>query len=145
MGPASYVGRMKASCQCGKLTATIAGDAEAATVACHCRDCQRRSGSPFGTIAYFPADAVTVSGEAREFTRPTDAGNTFTTGFCPECGSTVYAKASRMPEITGVTVGAIADPSFGAPIRSVYERSTHDWVSLPEGLTHHPRGRETSW
>jgi hypothetical protein len=136
---------MKASCQCGNLTAAVADGAEAMTVACHCRDCQRRTGSPFGTIAYFPADAVTVSGEAREFTRPTDAGNSFTTGFCPDCGSTVYAKASRMPEITGVPVGAFADPAYAAPIRSVYEQSKHDWVVLPAGLTHHPRGRETSW
>lgn len=136
---------MKASCQCGKLTATVAERAEAMTILCHCRDCQRRTGSPFGTIAYFPAEAVTVSGEPREFTRPTDAGNTFTTGFCPACGSTVYAKASRMPEITGVPVGAFADPSFTTPIRSVYEQSKHEWMPLPEGLTHHPRGRETSW
>jgi hypothetical protein len=136
---------MKASCQCGKLTAEVADGAEAMTVLCHCLDCQRRTGSPFGMIAYFPRDAVTVSGEPREFTRPTDAGNSFTTGFCGECGSTLYAKASRVPEITGIAVGAFADPAFPAPVRSVYERSRHDWVPLPEGIGHHPRGRETSW
>jgi hypothetical protein len=97
------------------------------------------------TIAYFPQDTVTVSGEPREFTRPTDTDNSFTTGFCGECGSTLYAKASRVPEITGITVGAFADPAFPAPVRSVYEQSKHDWVPLPEGLTHHPRGRDTSW
>jgi hypothetical protein len=136
---------MKASCQCGKLTAIIADKAEATTVLCHCRDCQRRTGSPFGTIAYFPQEAVTVSGNPREFTRQTDAGNSFTTGFCPECGSTVYAKASRMPEITGVPVGAFADPSFPMPARSVYEQSRYFWAVLPEGMTHHPRGRDSSW
>jgi hypothetical protein len=136
---------MQASCQCGKLTATVADGAEAMTILCHCRDCQRRSGSPFGAIAYFPHEAVAISGTPREFTRPTDAGNTFTTGFCPDCGSTVYAKASRMPEITGVTIGTLADTAFAAPIRSVYEQSKHAWVSLPEGMTHHPRGRDSSW
>jgi hypothetical protein len=136
---------MQASCQCGKLTATVAEGAAAMTILCHCRDCQRRSGSPFGAIAYFPAQAVTVSGEPREFTRPTDAGNSFTTGFCGECGSTVYARASRMPEITGVTVGTLADAGFPPPASSVYEQSKHDWVPLPEGMTHHPRGRDTSW
>ena len=136
---------MNARCQCGKLSAAVAEGAEAMTIACHCLDCQRRTGSPFGAIAYFPADAVTVSGVAREFSRPTDAGNTFTTGFCPACGGTVYAKASRMPEITGIPVGAFAEPSLPAPVRSVYEQSRHAWVALPEGLTHHPRGRDTSW
>jgi hypothetical protein len=136
---------MKASCQCGKLTATVADGAAAMTVLCHCLDCHRRTGSPFGTIAYFPQEAVAISGAPREFTRPTDAGNTFTTGFCAECGSTLYAKASRMPEITGITVGTLTDPAFPAPVRSVYEQSRHDWVPLPQGLAHHPRGRDSNW
>ena len=136
---------MKASCQCGKLTASIAEGAEAVTVMCHCLDCQRRTGSPFGTIAYFPHEAVAVSGDPREFTRPTDTGNSFTTGFCADCGSTVYARASRMPEITGVTLGTLADPTTPAPVHSVYEQSKHDWVPMPEGMTRHPRGRDSSW
>ncbi len=136
---------MQASCQCGKLTATVADGADAVTVLCHCHDCQRRSGSPFGAIAYFPQEAVTISGSPHEFTRPTDAGNSFTTGFCPDCGSTVYAKASRRPQITGIPVGAFANPLFLMPAHSVYEQSKHDWVVLPEGISHHPRGRDSSW
>jgi hypothetical protein len=136
---------MQASCQCGKLIATVADGAEAMTVLCHCRDCQRRTGSPFGAIAYFPREAVAIDGTPREFTRASDAGNAFTTGFCADCGSTVYAKASRMPEITGVPVGAFADPAFAPPVRSIYEQSKHHWVALPEGVTHHPRGRESAW
>jgi len=136
---------MQASCQCGALTAAIADGAEPMTIMCHCVDCQRRSGAPFGTISYFPKDAVTVAGEVREFTRPTDLGFTFTTGFCPTCGSTVYARASRMPDVTGVPVGAFADPDHGMPIRSVYEQSKHWWVPMHEEMSHHPRGRDTSW
>ncbi len=135
---------MQASCQCGALTAEIADGPEPVVVMCHCIDCQRRSGSQFGSIAYYPADAVAIAGTAREFTRTTDAGNTFTGGFCPECGSTVYARASRMPDITGITVGTIADPAFPAPLRSVYEQSRHRWIELPHTtMTHHPRGRDS--
>ncbi|HTK72780.1 MAG TPA: GFA family protein [Croceibacterium sp.] len=136
---------MKASCQCGKLTATVADGAQAVTVMCHCRDCQRRTGSPFGTIAYFPREAVAITGSPREYSRAGDSGQTLTRGFCPECGSAVYVKASRMPDITGVPVGALNDPSFPMPTRSVYEESKHDWVVLPDGMTHHPRGRDSSW
>lgn len=117
--------------------------AEPAVVMCHCIDCQRRSGSQFGSIAYYPLEAVSIGGEAREFARPTDSGNTFTTGFCPACGSTVYARASRLPEILGVTVGTIADPTFPQPARSVYEQSRHHWIALPAEMAHHPRGRDS--
>lgn len=134
---------MEARCQCGSLTATIDDGAEPTIIMCHCLDCQRRTGSHYGSIAYYPGEAVAVVGEAREFTRPTDAGNTFTSGFCPRCGSTVYARASRLPEITGITVGTIADPAFPRPLRSVYEQSRHHWLTLPDGMGHHPQGRNS--
>ena len=113
------------------------------TIMCHCTDCQKRSGSPFGVVAYFDRGSVEIEGEALEFTRPTDAGNSFTTGFCPNCGSTLFASASKYPEIIGITLGSIADPAFPAPARSVYEQSRHHWVNLPEAITSHPRGRDS--
>jgi hypothetical protein len=134
---------MLAHCQCGNLTAKIADDAQAMVVMCHCIDCQRRSGSQFGSIAYYPVAAVVIAGRVQEFTRATDSGNAFTTGFCPSCGSTVYARTSRMPEIVGVTVGTIADPAFPRPLRSVYEQSKHHWIELPDSITHHTRGRDS--
>jgi hypothetical protein len=134
---------MHASCQCGSLTAEIDDGAAPAVAMCHCLDCQRRSGSQFGSIAYYPAESVRIAGEAREFTRGTDTGSTFTTGFCPTCGSTVYARPGRMPELVGVTVGTIADPAFAQPVRSVYEQSMHHWLVLPGDMSHHPRGRDS--
>jgi hypothetical protein len=133
---------MQASCQCGKLTATIDDGAEPMVVMCHCLDCQRRSGSHYGSIAYYPAEAVAIDGEANEFVRGSDSGNTFATGFCPACGSTVYALPGRMPELIGVTVGTIAEPAFPAPIRSVYEQSRHRWLAMPEAMPGYARGRD---
>ena len=131
---------MKAQCQCGRLTAELPGPTDA-VVACHCVDCQRRSGSPFGVIAYYRADQVRITGEARRFERPTAEGNIFETFFCPECGSTVYVKAGKHPTAIGVPVGAIADPDFPAPARSVWEQSMHRWVAVPGDIQHFPRGR----
>ena len=133
---------MQASCQCGKLTATIDDGAEPTVVMCHCIDCQKRSGSPFGAMAYYPDGTVSFGGEAREYSRPTDSGNTYTTGFCPSCGSTLYGKASRFPGITGVTVGSISDPAFPMPARSVYEQSRHEWVAMPEEMPGYWQGRD---
>ena len=131
---------MDAQCQCGQLSLKLPG-ATPAVVACHCIACQRRTGSPFGVLAYYPAEALTIVGEAKRFERPTDEGNRFETFFCPECGSTVYAKASKHPAMIGVAVGAIADPGFGAPIRSVWEQSMHAWVTMPTDIEHFPKGR----
>ena len=133
---------MEAGCQCGKLTATIDDGAEPTVVLCHCIDCQKRSGSPFGAMAYYPDASVAIAGEAREHARPTDSGNTYTTGFCPTCGSTLYGRASRFPEIVGVTVGTIGDPAFPAPVRSVYEQSRHHWLAMPDATDGFVQGRD---
>lgn len=126
---------MKAQCQCGQLSADVPARARI-VVACHCLDCQRRSGSPFGVFAYYFTNEVTTTGEAKRFVRPTAGGNTFETFFCPACGSTVYAKPSKKPSLIGVAVGAIADPSFRAPHVSVWEQSRHAWVAMPADMQH---------
>ena len=130
---------MNASCQCGALTATVSG--EGARVVCHCRACQRRSGSPFGYIAYYSAGNVDVAGEWREFARPTDSGGNFANRFCPTCGSSVIVVSSKHPDKLGIPVGAFADAGFPAPQRTVYNDFRHEWVVMPGGLETHARGR----
>jgi hypothetical protein len=42
-----------AHCCCGSLRADVTGE-PAFVGACHCTECQRRTGSPFGVNTYFP-------------------------------------------------------------------------------------------
>lgn len=42
-----------AQCCCGALRAEATGE-PAFAGACHCPECQRRTGSPFGVSTYFP-------------------------------------------------------------------------------------------
>jgi len=121
---------MKAERQCGQLSINLPG-ATPAVVVCHCVDCQRRTGSPFGVLAYYPTNQLTMTGEAKRFERPTASGGVFETFFCPECGSTVCAKSGKHPTMIGVAVGAIAEPKFRAPDRSVWEQSMHHWSRSP--------------
>ena len=132
---------LQARCGCGALTVDLPGPSEV-IVACHCIDCQRRSGSPFGVGAYYPADAIRIAGDAKEFVRPTATGGKFRSYFCPTCGSTVYWKADKHPTMIGVAVGAIASPDYPGPVRSVWEQSRHQWVEIATAGQHFARGRE---
>ena len=98
---------------------------------CHCLDCQRRTGGPFGMQARYGRDQViAIAGERRQFTRPADSGNSVTFSFCPHCGSTVFWELSAFPGVFAIAVGAFADPQFPAPLVSIYERRRHHWVDL---------------
>ena len=120
-----------ASCSCGQLTATVAGDPIRVGV-CHCLACQRRTGSVFGAQARFPSSAVTVSGESREYVRTGDSGGRAHFHFCPVCGSTVYYTTAGAPEHTAIPVGAFADPAFPQPDLAVWSVTKHGWIEFPD-------------
>ena len=123
----------RATCQCGQLRVTTVGEPEI-VIACSCLACQRRTGSPFGTGAYFKKEAVSAEGAAREYTRVADSGLRVSIRFCPECGTSVYWHAALRPEHYGVAIGCFGEPGFASPARVVWDESRHPWVGFPDGL-----------
>lgn len=128
-----------ASCSCGQLSVVCEG-APLFVSACHCKACQRRTGSVFAANAAFPTSNVEISGRSSSYARAADSGRKVKFQFCPECGTTVYWGVEARPEATVVAVGAFADPGFDAPIRTVWTESKHDWVRMPEGVPEHAKG-----
>lgn len=100
---------------------------------CHCFACQKRTGSVFAAQARFATENVVIDGRSTTYVRIGDEGNRVRFHFCPDCGSTVYYQTEDAPELIAVTVGAFADPTFPAPVFSVYEDRKHPWVAVPEG------------
>lgn len=125
----------KARCTCGAPTLALREPSEL-VVACHCLDCQRRAGAPFSVGAFYSIDAVDISGTAKEFTRDGASGGKVHMYFCPNCGSTVYWKPDILPSLIGVAVGALADPNYPAPVKSIFEQSKHSWVRIDASVEH---------
>ena len=109
-----------AACSCGRLRVTCTGEPVRLSI-CHCLECQKRTGSPFGVQARFDRTQVMIEGMATEFTRVGEQGNVITLRFCPTCGSTVYWTMSTQPDLVAVAVGNFADPTFPVPNFSVFE------------------------
>ncbi|MET4387923.1 hypothetical protein ABIB73_003680 [Bradyrhizobium sp. F1.4.3] len=129
-----------ARCSCGAIALSLPGPTNR-VAACHCIDCQRRTRAPFGVAAFYPVEAVTISGTPKEYVRAAESGGKVRFHFCPDCGSTVYWKADNLPAMIGVAVGAISDPNFPAPIKSVFEQSKHLWVEINgAGVEHLQQG-----
>src|SRR4029077_11614846 len=127
----------RASCACGQLIATTLGEPLRVSV-CHCLGCQRRTGSIFGAQARFPVASVQVTGKSNVFTRVVDSGGKISFRFCPSCGSTVWYTIDAQTEIIAIPVGAFADPSFPAPVRSFYDSRKHSWVVISGTIEHAP-------
>lgn len=119
------------SCSCGRLRVTCTGEPVRLSM-CHCLECQKRTGSPFGVQARFDRTQVTIEGTPTEFTRVGEHGNVITLRFCPACGSTVYWTMSTQPNLIAVAVGNFADLTFPVPRFSVFEKRRHHWVAVPD-------------
>jgi hypothetical protein len=123
--------RRVAACGCGQLRILCPADPLKVSL-CHCLECQRRTGTPFGIAAFFDARTTETSGDSTLYQRASDKGFPVTSHFCATCGSTVFWYPSRMPTLVAVAVGCFADPAFPAPTQAVYDQHRHAWVpALP--------------
>ena len=102
--------------------------------ACHCMECQRRTGSAFGVGTYFPKEQVRAEGPSRVYVRGSDSGRKIEFHFCPDCGSTVFWYGELFPDLIGIAFGAFADPSMPWPPVSVWETTRHPWVTFGHKL-----------
>ena len=78
---------------------------------CHCRDCQRASGGPYGAVVYVPARAFKITkGEPRYYSTSSEAVGHNKRGFCAECGSRLFGGATD--EGQGILASSLDEPSW---------------------------------
>lgn len=129
----------EAACHCGAASLRCEGEPAKVSL-CHCRDCQRRTGSLFSVAAFFPRELVAVTGIAlRQFRRGSASGFDVTFHFCPECGTNLMWEAARLPHVVGVAAGAFADPTFACPEQQVWCEERHHWLILPGAIPAYAR------
>ena len=123
------MGSVTGGCLCGKVRYNAEADPVFIGV-CHCRNCQKESGSAFAIVVGVPQTALIVQGELKTYTDKGDSGQPMYRRFCPECGSTVLDEAGAMPGVLMVQVGTLDDPSWVKPTSQIYCDSAQPWVQL---------------
>ena len=113
-------------CLCGGVSFTIKATPQM-TGQCHCKDCQRASGTGHMSLAFFRREDVDIKGTTASFAVKADSGNTNTRHFCPKCGGRVYGENSARPGMVGIAAGAIDDNSWFKPGRVVYVKDQPAW------------------
>ena len=103
-------------------------------VACHCKECQRQSGSAFGMSMLVKKDSLTVTGLTKEFTRIADSGNELTGVFCPDCGVRVYHAPKPVRDVLALKPGTLDDTGWLRPDSFTWMKSAQGWVPVPNGV-----------
>ena len=97
---------IKGGCLCCAVRYTAEADPTSATV-CHCRDCQKFTGSAFAALVRVTKEALTIEGELKTFSSIGGSGNPILRHFCPECGSSIAEESGTRPGNIILNVGRL--------------------------------------
>lgn len=102
---------------------------------CHCRWCQRETGSAFALNALIETERVRLlSGEVEVVDTPSASGRGQKISRCPKCRIAVWSNYGGGGDlIRFVRVGTLDEPDRLPPDIHIYTSSKQPWVVLPEG------------
>jgi hypothetical protein len=124
---------MEGGCACGQVRYRLSS-APMFVHCCHCRDCQRQTGSAFVLNALIETDRIEVlAGEPKAYSMPTDSGRPHDIYRCEKCGVAVWSDYGRRRHVRFVRVGTLDDPTTVTPDVHIFVRSKLPWVKLPDG------------
>ena len=120
-------------CQCGAIRYSIDKQPKF-TFACHCTDCQRRSGSAVVVSLLIPDSSFHItSGNLTPQTRTNDNGRVLKHWFCSECGTQILGmERGTSPDLyQTVRVGTLDNSRGLPPPVHIWTRSAQDWFVFP--------------
>jgi hypothetical protein len=124
-------------CLCGHVRYRFIGDPLMVAV-CHCRHCQKQSGSAFSLVCVVTDTQYRQEGETRVFQDRGDSGSTVDRHFCTHCGSPITSIAGILPGLTIIKAGTLDDPSPWRPAAEAYCSSALAWLT-PLAADRYPR------
>ena len=125
---------MSGGCACGavryEVTALPLG-----LYACHCTDCQRKSGTAFAlNMPVRPSDLRITKGEPTGWRAPGGPSGALTISwFCGTCGTRIYGERDGRPDVMTLRSGSLDDTSWLRPAAHFFMRSAQPWDRPDDG------------
>lgn len=123
-------------CACGAIRYECAAE-PVLSLNCHCRDCQRASGSAYAALLNVPVAAFMLTQGFLKYHQVTgESGYTLDRGFCPECGSPVLIKGQRASSFGLIVLWAASldDPTWFRPAMDIFVVSAQPWDHMNPAL-----------
>lgn len=122
-------------CSCGAIRYQLSS-APLIVHACHCRDCQRITGSAFVINLWIERKFVEAEGaEPRVFRLAGGSGRPHDVFFCGDCGTYLWSRyGGASDKYLFVRGGTLDKPASVKPDVHIFTRSKVPWLTLPEGV-----------
>lgn len=121
-------------CLCGAVRYTLAGNVRFNAYACHCTDCQTRSGSAFGIQLGAMLVDLTVTGDLVEghYSQPSGARATIVA--CAKCLTRIYAANDQRPGFVNLRAGILDNSREAVPAFHLWVTSKQAWIVIPDDV-----------
>lgn len=98
---------------------------------CHCRECQRSTGSAFVINGVIETDRIALLGLAPVAVPvPTTSGHPHDIHRCPHCQTALWSDYGRRATLRYVRTATLDDPASFSPGAHIFTRSKLPWVNL---------------
>jgi hypothetical protein len=126
---------LRGGCACGAIRYECTSE-PMLSVLCHCRDCQRSTGSGHAAeLVVLESGFSFIKGTPRHYAVTGDSGNTVQRGFCPDCGSPLVAFSLARPQFLAIQAASLDDPTIFHPTHHVYASSAQPWDHIGPKLS----------
>jgi hypothetical protein len=117
-------------CLCGSLRYAL-NAAPLLAYACHCHDCQKRTGGAFTLTLVIRAADLDVMGPTETSGRASASGRSVLHSFCPDCRVPVFSQAPGASDYMSLRAGTLDDASWVVPISQSFVESAIPWAVIP--------------
>ena len=129
---------LEGGCLCGGVRFRIDGKLGPAGF-CHCKQCQRASGSAFAANAPARTAYFHITAGADRVTEYESSPGKFR-AFCRTCGSPVYSRRDSEPELRRIRLGTLDSDPGRRPLGHVWVSSKAPWFTITDELPQYPEG-----
>lgn len=126
---------MDGGCSCGAVRYRLTGK-PLFVHCCHCRHCQRETGSAFAHNGMIESDRIKVArGMPAVFDLPTASGKGQRVRRCSDCGVALWSTyGGPGPLVSFVKIATLDEPDRFPPQAHMFTASTAEWMVLPDGV-----------
>ena len=99
-------------CLCGNIKYKFNREDVVSAGHCHCKDCQKITGSGKATIVFIPTKSLKITNNYKVYSVIGNDGTNVHRGFCPNCGSPVISYVTEQPDLRFIKAGSLDDSSW---------------------------------
>ena len=137
-------GTLTGRCICGRAIYTLRAGFRFRPYACHCTDCQSRTGSAFSEHMLFAKQDIDVEGELDSGSYQQASGAVSKIWGCATCKVRLFAENDTRPGFASLRCGTLDRSSEVVLAAHLWIGSKQSWITIPDGipaLTGQPRNQ----